>query len=141
MTSVVSDLLGGVDDILGLRDDIGAALKEVHLVTRSWRGSEPGDGTYVESKVRMLPSPRVVEFTDSHKIREGGAVQQGDIMLKMISKNLYPKAADLDCSSGDAAVERFYEVGGSLYRVVTVTEKHVTWNVLLRKLTAQRGNS
>lgn len=139
--SVVSDLLSNVDSILGIRDDIGAALKEVWLVTRAWRGSEPGDGTYVETKVRMLPSPRVVEYTDQARIREGGAVQQGDIMLKMISKQSFPEAADIDCSSGDASVEKFYEVGGSLYRVVSVTEKHVTWSVLLRKLTSQREDS
>lgn len=135
--SIVSDLKPGLNAILGIRDDLGAALKEVYLVTRSWSGGELGEGDPTEIKVRMLPSPRVVEFKHDLRIKEGGAVQQGDILLKMISKVSFPKQCDVDGSTNSQNVEKFYEVGGILYRVVGVTEKHLTWNVLLRPISNQ----
>lgn len=138
MSGIVDDLLNGsVNDILGVRDDLGVALKQVHMVTRSWSGLEPGDGEVSEVKTRVLPSPRVVEFKNDLRIVEGGAVQQGDILLKQISKQTYPTQDLVDGSSDSESVEKFYEVGHRLYRVVAVTEKQVTWTVLLRPLTSQ----
>lgn len=134
---VVEGVLESVNDILSLRDSIGAALKEVYLVTKTWPGTEIGDGTAVVTKVKMVPSPRVVEFKHNLRLVEGGAVKSGDILLKMVSKQTYPTENLLDCTSAVQTVEKFYEVGGILYRFLSATEKHVTWNVLLRRVSQQ----
>ena len=54
-------------------------------------------------------------------------------MLKMVSKQSYPLRSDVDCTSNSENVEKFYEVGGALYRVIMVREKHVVWEIQLRK--------
>lgn len=138
MSGIVDDLRSGVNDLLGIRDSIGAALKEVWIVTRTWSGIELGDGTAFETREQMLPSPRVVEFKTDLRIKEGGAVQSGDIMLKMVSRQSFPNQADVDFSGIASNVEKLYEVGGRLYRPVGVTEKHLTWTILLRPLSDQK---
>lgn len=139
MTGVIDSLLPNVDSILGLRDDLGVALKQVKFVTRTWSGAEPGDGEYKDSFKEMKPSPRVVEFKTDLRIREGGFVKAGDIMLKMISKASFSEK-DLDGTSEDPRIEKFYEVGGVFYRVINVHEKHVVWSVLLRPIANKGGH-
>ena len=137
MSDVVKGVRDNVDSILAIRDQIGAALKPVYFVTRTWSGTELGDGTATIARVQMLPSPRVVEFKHDLKLVEGGFVKAGDVLLKMISKNKYTAESQLDGTSTVANVEKLYEVGGILYRVINVQEKHVTWSVLLRRISGQ----
>lgn len=128
--SLLSDI--DVDGILGIRDDLDVALKPVYLVTRTWDGSEPGDGEFEDEEAQILPSPRVVEFSQDLRIRQGGAMEAGDILLKMISKVSYDKA-DLDGTSDEQNVEKIYKVGTEYFRPISVTEKHLTWNVQVRR--------
>ena len=136
MTSIKS-LLVNADTILGVRDRVGAALKEVFIVTRTWTGDEVGAGQSEDQKDRMLPSPRIVEFTNDVRLNEGGQIKRDDILLKMISKQKYPTENLIDCVSNKKHIEKFYEVGGIRYSVIGVTEKHITWNVLLRRTSKQ----
>ena len=133
---VVAGLMGSVDSILGIRDSIGAALKEVSFYKRTWSGEEVGEGLSSSIVTSMKPSPRVVEYKDDFRVREGGVIKQGDIMLKMISKNLYTES-ELN-GIAEKNIEMLFLVGEKLYRTVSVTEKHLTWNVLLRPLSDQR---
>lgn len=134
---VVGGLKSSVDSILGLRDRLGAALMPVYLVTRSWNGEEIGDGMAEESKVQILPSPRIVSMSDDSRVVEGGQIQLDDIMLKMVSKVSYPSKSMIDGTSENQTVEMFYEVDGNLYKATNVTEKHLYWNIQIRKLTNQ----
>lgn len=135
--SFLDDLRADLNPILSIRDDLGVALKPVYLVTRNWTGEEIGDGTYSDIAVRVAPSPRVVEFFNNFTIKEGGAVQQGDLLLKMISKESYPTQNRIDCTTELANQEKFYKVGVHLYRVIMVKEKQLVWEVQLRKVTKQ----
>ena len=137
MSNVVAGIRANVNDILSIRDSIGAALKVVNIVTRTWSGTELGEGDMSESKVRVLPSPHVVQYTNDLRLLQGGAVQQGDVMLKAVSQQSFPTQTDVDCSSELPNVEKFYELDGILYRVIAVTQKHVTWQVLLRRVGQQ----
>ena len=134
---VVQGVLENVNSILNHRDLLGAALKPVYFVTRTWSGTELGDGTVTETRSQMLPSPRVVEFSHDVRLTEGGNAKKGDIMLKMVSKQTYPTQDLLDCTTPSANIEKLYEVGGVLYRVANINERHVTWNLLLKRLTQQ----
>lgn len=135
--SFVDDLRSNVNSILGLRDDLGAALKPVYIVTRTWSGDELGAGTKTDVQAQVLPSPRVVEFSQQYAIKEGGAVQQGDILLKGISQQAYATKNLVDCSYIAANIEKLYKVGGVLYRVIHVRERHLTWEVQLRQISKQ----
>lgn len=138
MSGIVDDLRDCTNDILGIRDDIGAELKKVYIVERIWSGKELGDGTSRESKTQILPSPRIVEFNHNLRITEGGAVKQGDILLKMISQQTLPKKQDVEFTDVSKNVEKFYEIDGRLYRPVTATERHLTWSVLVRPLSTNK---
>lgn len=137
MSGIISSLLPNIDEILGVRDTLGAALKEVYLVTRTWSGDEVGEGTPTVEKVRMLPSPGIKQFSAESAALQGGNVQQGDIMLKMISKNSYPDEKVVRCEAPSVNVEKYYEVGGVQYEVKGITEKHLTWSVHLRRRSNQ----
>lgn len=139
---IIGDLIPEVDDILAIRDEIGEPIHTVFFVTRTWSGTEPGDGTFTETKSALYPTPRVVEYRHDLNMTDIGQVRRGDIMLKMISKQSYPNrdevALNLDLGSNK---ESFYEIDGDLYRVIKVTEKHVVWNVLCRPVSDQGGRS
>ena len=132
--TMIDGLRSNINSILAIRDDLGAAKKPVLLVTRTWTGSEPGDGTFTDGEIPVLPSPAIKEFVDDYRIQEGGAVKQGDIRLKWISKQSFPTRAEIDCSVSSQKIEKFYKVGGVLYRVVQVGEQLLSWNVLLRRV-------
>lgn len=134
---LVDSLKSNINSLLSLRDDIGAGLKDVYLVRRQWTGLEAGLGTCVETKVKMEPSPRVVEFKHDKKIQSGGAINYGDLLLKMVSKQSYPTQDLIDGTSSAENIENLIDVGGVLYRVISVVEKHVTWNIQLRQLSDQ----
>lgn len=135
---MIDSLKDSSDCFLGIRDDIGASFKKVFLVKRKWSGVEPGDGTAKDVSTALLPTPRVVEFSHTFRVLEGGSVQQGDILLKGISKHKYPSQCQVDGSADGGAIENFYLVGDFLYKVISVTEKLLTWNVQLRKLSSQK---
>ena len=137
MSGVVDGVLQGVDSILSLRDSMGAGLKKVYFVERVYKNGVEIGGEYIDTKKQMLPSPRVVEFKSDLRIKEGGLVKEGDILLKMVSKKTYPREKMLDGSSCKPHVELLYLVGDIYYRVVNVQEKHVVWSILLRRLSTQ----
>lgn len=134
MKTLLAGIRSNLNDILKIRDDIGAVKDPVFIVTRTWMGSEPGDGYYTDRVEQVLPSPRIVKYVDDYRIKEGGAVQQGDVMLKMISQQSYPNQTDVDCSVPARNVERFYRLGSDHYQVIQVEKHYLTWNVFLRRL-------
>ena len=137
MNSIIDSLMPAIDSILGVRDTIGAALKPVYFVTRVWSGSEPGDGIAFDIATQMLPSPQIVDLSHNMRLIEGGGVKQGDIMLKLISKNSYPSIDFIWRKSLARNTELFYQVGDYLYQVINVVEKHLTWDAQLRMLSDQ----
>jgi hypothetical protein len=133
---IIDSLLPAIDSILGVRDDIGAVIQPVYLVTRTWSGTRVGDGTAVDEEAQVLPSPGLKTFAHDVRIREGGAIKQGDIILQNVSKNRYIES-DLDGSSTATNVEKFFRVGDYLYQSINVAEKYVTFDVQIRRLSSQ----
>lgn len=137
MTDFIEDLKDVVDDVLQVRDDIGAIKDSVYIVTRAWDGDEIGDGNAVESKTIVYPSPWIVDYSHSLRITEGGNIKQGDILLKQISQDRYPNEIDVDCKTSSKLIEKFYEIGGILYNVISVRKRYATWDVQVRRLKDQ----
>ena len=130
--NIVDDILEIIDDVLGVRDEIGALKEEIFLLTRTW-STRKGVGTPVDVKVRLLPTPNLVDLSHSLRLREGGMIKQGDILLKQISMKSYPTEDLIDCSSTNSLIEKFYYFGGRLYTVISIKKDYVFWNALVRK--------
>lgn len=133
MSSIVDDVLGCTDEILGLRDELGAIKHKIFILTRTWTGNELGDGTSSDDKVQILPTPYLVDYSQSLRIREGGKVKEGDIILKHLSKETYTEESQIDCSVENRTTEKYYLINGYLYNVISVTSDYVYWNVHVRK--------
>lgn len=133
MPGIVDEILGCTDEILGIRDDLGATKHKVYLLTRIWEGEEIGDGNPIDSISQILPTPYLIDFSHDLRIREGGKIKQGDLMLKHISKQSYPSEKMIDCSVSDRKTEKFYYIDNQIYEVISVHEDYVYWNVQVRK--------
>lgn len=134
---IIDSLLPVVDSILGVRDSAGAVIDPVYFITRTWSGSEPGDGAAVDTKVQMLPSPGLKNYSQNVSLKEGGVVKAGDIILTNVSRNKYTEA-DLDGSSPAGNIEKLFMVGTKLYQVINVMKKYVTWDVQIREISYQK---
>lgn len=137
MSGIVNDVLGCTDDILGLRDDLGAIKHKVYILTRTWTGSELGDGTPSDVTVQILPTPYLVDYSHDLRLREGGKIREGDIVLKHLSKQTYTEESMIDCSVDNKTTEKYYYIDGKLYNVVHVKSDYVYWNVHVRKAAKQ----
>jgi hypothetical protein len=133
---IIDSLLPAIDSILGVRDSAGAVIDKVYIVTRTWSGSQIGDGTAVDTERQMLPSPGLKNYSQSLRLREGGSVKAGDIILTNVSRNSFSEQ-DLDGSTPTQNIERFFRVGEKLYQVISIVKKYVTWDVQIRELSNQ----
>lgn len=136
-TEFIDDIIDAANDAFEARDDIGAIKAEVYIVTRIWSGDRIGDGTPTETKVRMLPTPNIIDLSQDIRLSTAGAIKQGDLILKSISKLNYPTENDVDCLVTSKTTEKFYEVGGYLYKVIHVKSPYHAWNVHVRRLSNQ----
>ena len=123
-----------IDQILGVRDGIGATLAEVDIITRTWTGRRVGEGTYSESVVPVKPSPQIVDFSHNVRVTEAGAVKSGDLILKGISRTQFPDEAVLRTDNVSKQVEKRYKIGTHYYTVIHIKELLVTWDVHVRKI-------
>lgn len=130
---VVSDILAVTDTILGLRDSLGAVKHPVFLFTRTWSGARLGEGTKTDTQVQILPSPALLDYSHSLRLKEGGRIRQGDLMVKSISKQSFPDESVLDGSTTAKNIEKYYLINNRLYTVISIVEGHVTWAVQVRK--------
>lgn len=130
-----------IDSILEVGDTMGANLHDVFLLTRTWSGAFVGDGSATDVSVQVKPTPQIVDFSHDLRLKEGGAVKAGDLILKNISKTKFPLEDSINGSFGTNSdkIERFYRINSNDYQVINVKENLLTWDVQLRKLT-HRGN-
>lgn len=138
MSDIVKDILSCTDDILSLRDDIGAIKHHVYILHRIWTGTELGSGSATDTITQILPTPYIVDCSHSLRIKEGGKVKEGDLIIKNISKQSYTEEKEIDCSVINKNEEKYYYINERLYTVISVTSGYVTWNVQVRKSAKQK---
>jgi hypothetical protein len=138
MSGILDSLKDCSDSILGIREKIGADIHKVYIVTRTWTGEAVGAGECSEVCEKIEPTPAVKDLSNDHRVKEGGAVQNGDLQIRHISKNRYSSRSDIDCTAGDL-IEKFYKIGEKLYTVINVTEDYITWHVQVRMRSDQRS--
>lgn len=134
MSSIKDNCL---DDILSIRQDIGADLAKVYIVTRTWSGDQIGDGDFEDEVEEVLPTPSIKNYAHNIYVQNGGVIQQGDLLIQMISKKQYPNQSDIDCKVDDHSIEKFYRIGDYDYRLISIVEKHLVWDVQVRRLSDQ----
>jgi hypothetical protein len=76
-------------------------------------------------------------FNQDVRLREGGAIKAGDIVLTGVSRNKYQQC-NLDGTTPNKGVELLYMLGQTMYQVINVTQKYVTFDVQIRELTDQQ---
>jgi hypothetical protein len=135
--SLIENLRDNINQMLGVRDSLGVAKKQVYIVTRTWSGLEPGDGTYKDQTEQVLPSPGIRIYSNDYRIKEGGLIQQGDVLLRWISRESFPYLCQVDGSVKAQNVEVFYKLDDILYRVIQVEEKLLCWHVQVRRVSKQ----
>lgn len=133
MKTLIESLKESINPILEVRDFLGAEKHKTYLLTREWTGELVGEGIPSDSIEIFNPSPNLVDVTLNHRTREGGKVREGDLMLKMISKQTFPKRSLIDGTSTGDKQEKFYYINEELYQIIQVTEDHLWWNVTVRK--------
>lgn len=136
--SECGDLMDGLKDsldcILGIREDIGAVLQRVYIIKRKWDGETLGDGKATDTETEIKPSPYIVDLSHRVNLPAGGVIQQGDLIIRQISKVQYPTENDVYPKDRNPTVEYLYKVGSKLYNIVHVKENHLTWDIHVRKL-------
>jgi len=138
----VKSLLKGIDPILKIREDIGANLAEIFLITRCWSGDQPGSGKFKDTEKRISPTPGIKDFSHDIRLDENAGVQQGDIILTNISKRQFPSESDIDTKSDDRSVEKAYKLVNrskdeKFYTVVSIKEKQLTWDLQIRRISSE----
>jgi hypothetical protein len=136
---IIESLLDVADDILSVREEIGAAIHYVYRVTRTWSGESCGDGTFEDISEKITPTPGFRDLSLSLRSLEGGFFQRGDVIIQGISKQSYPdkSAVALECS--ELNVEKFYKIDEKLFQVIHVRESYVTWDVHVRAVNDAYG--
>lgn len=127
-------LLDCVDEILGVRDCLGLNLADCYIVTRTWTGERPGDGTFTDVSTQILPSPSVADYSHNVRTTEASTVKSGDLILGNISRNKFPDELVLRTDTLLQNVEKFIKVGRHYYRTIHIKEELLTWAVHVRKI-------
>lgn len=126
-----------LDEILSIRESLGAILHRVYLVKRTWDGSQIGDGNYSDEVIEIKPAPKIKDYSQSIHISQGGVIESGDLIIEMISKNQFPHEKEINAKSEDPSLEIFYMIGDQFYRVISIIEKYLVWNVQVRRMSDQ----
>lgn len=129
-----ASLLDCLDDILEVRDCIGAKLADCYIITRTWSGERPGDGTFTDVTEQILPTPNIKNLSHDVRVTEAGAYKSGDLILQSISKHMYPDEAKLLTTTKSKKVQKFIKVGKHYYTTIGIVEHLVTWDIQIRKV-------
>jgi len=132
MGNTRDSLLKCINKALEAKDSAGLTIHKVFLLKRTWSGEQIGDGRNVEKITEIKPVPCIREFGHDIRAVEGGAIQQGDILLTNISRANYDRNF-LSTQQDEPRTEKFYQIDGGEYRVVNIIERFVTWDVLVRQ--------
>lgn len=139
MKGIIDSLAKSRDKLLSIREKVGAELVRVFILTRSWSGGRPNDGELHEELEEIRPTPGVKDFSHDVRLQEGAGVQQGDIVLRSISKSTFQTEEPLDTRTEEHGVEKYYlllnrQNEQKFYTVVSIREKHLSWNVQIRRV-------
>lgn len=130
MTNLPKSLGKALDGALSVRDKLGLSKAQVVLVTRTWEGKVPGEGNASDVRKQILPSPTIKDYGHDIRIAEAGAIKQGDLIMKHLSKELTRQ--EILNQTDKKNVERFWEIDGRRYQGVKEKDHIVYWSLQVR---------
>jgi hypothetical protein len=134
LSKIRDSILGCSDKILGIREQIGAQINDVYLITRTWSGERVGDGSFSDKREKISPTPQIVDYSHNIRVTDIGSVKAGDLLLKGISINKYPDELTLRTDTGNKRIEKLYNIGKHFYRSINIKENLITWDLQVRKI-------
>jgi len=134
---LIADLTAIADSLYGIRDDLGAAVHNVYVLTRTWSGTSVGDGRAFDETEQLLPTPALKNLSHDFDAQKAGTVKAGDIILKGISKQSHPTEDEVSLKASSVVEQKFYLIADKLYQVISNVENYISWDVYIRKLTHQ----
>ena len=130
------DLIPCVDSARDIINDFGLRPYVVLMRTRTWSGTQPGDGTATDVDVAIAPVPKVSHPSPRLIANSGGTIQEGDRMVSKISASY--TEAQLTGNPLAANAEVWWVIDGDLYTIVGVpSKKNFEFRMQLRS--AARG--
>lgn len=127
-----------IDKVLEVKQNIGAIKADVSIITRTWTGRRPGDGTFTDVEKEIKPTPCILDFSHDIRLQSGGNYKAGDLMVTSVSRNKFPVESELLTVTSVESVEKFIKVGPHFYRTISIKENFVTWNIHIRKILRDR---
>ena len=131
MTNLVERLRDKADRFFAVRERVGYKQK-VYLLTRTWPGPRVGTGQPTNAVTRIKPAPGIRDLSHRRQISTHGETIAGDIVLTGIAFNLYSEEL-LGNTTNTPLTEKFYLIDGKTYSVANVSQKFVSWEVVLKK--------
>lgn len=131
MTNLVQRLRAKADRFFSVRERVGYKQK-VFLLTRTWQGPRVGVGSPVDAVVRIKPAPGIRDLSHRRQVTTHGQTIEGDIVLTGIAFNNYNEEL-LGNTTNTPLTEKFYLIDGKTYSVANVSQKFVSWEVVLKK--------
>ena len=128
--TLIDRLRAKSSSLYSVRDRIGFKAK-VYILTRTWP-MRLGVGVPKDEVVRIIPNPGITDLSLKRMASPHGQTIMGDIMLTGIAFDLYSRE-DLGNATEDESIERFYLIKGNTYAVGAITEKFVSYSVVLTK--------
>jgi hypothetical protein len=130
-----NSLTRSLNSVLRVRDNLGLAKAEVKFLTRTWTGKRPGEGSVSDVIIPVIPSPSIIDYSHKLAIVQAGAIRQGDLILKHLSKDKFSREELLN-QTKSPAIESFWDVNGILYKGVSCTDHLFSWSLQIRPVTA-----
>ena len=132
-TELIDDLKEVAQDVLKIRDDIGAVKAHVYFLTRE---TDPNTGEVLKDTWKqILPTPNIRDFGHDIKLVEAGAVKQSDLLLTSIPISKY-REEDLVTDTENQETQLFFVVQQKAYTTVHIKRNYLTFNVLIRRFEA-----
>jgi hypothetical protein len=94
--SLVADVIDGLRE--DLHPQFGVRAYRMFVVTRTWNGSQAGDGAFVDAAAELRPQPRLWQWTGlkyvqaNCGIREVGDVKATEVSLTYTAEQIDPRS-------------------------------------------------
>jgi hypothetical protein len=130
--SLLDDVAKDVEEALRTIEDLEILKSKVYILTRTWK-ERKGRGKPTDVITKVDPNPYIADFSHSSRIREGGAVKQGDLFIKYLPKKLLDQESLINLKTDNELIEKFYVIDDELYEIISIVKGFAYWNIQLRK--------
>ncbi len=135
--SLLDDVAKDVQGALETIESLDIYKSKVYLLTRTWK-ERKGRGKPTDELTKVDPNPFISDYSHSLRLKEGGNIKQGDLIIKYLPKNLFPDENSVNLISNDEKIEKFYVLEKELYETVSIIKGYAYWNVQIRKTSKKK---